>query len=207
ENYVGSENALTVVDGSSSMYWENNPLPAAVAESLGIYFAEHNTGAFKGHFITFSNTPQLVEIKGRDIYEKINYCMGYNECSNTDIAATFDIILRTAVKNRLSQKDMPSRLYIISDMEFDCCAENSSLTNFENAKGNFEKHGYRLPELVFWNVDSRSRQQPVTINEKGVTLISGCTPQIFSMVQENNLNPYQFMMRVISSERYKKIVA
>ena len=207
ENFAGSENALAVVDGSGSMYGGYRPLPAAVAESLGIYFAEHNTGAFKGHFITFSARPQLIEVKGRDIVEKMHYCMGFDECSNTDIAATFDLILRTAVKNRLKRSDMPARLYIISDMEFDRCAANSSLTNFEYAKREYEKFGYKLPELVFWNVCSRNRQQPVTMNEKGVILVSGCTPQIFSMVQNNSLDPYQFMMEVISSERYERIVA
>ncbi len=207
ENYVGSENALAVVDGSGSMYGGYNPMPAAVAESLGIYFAEHNTGAFRGHFITFSTRPQLVEIKGRDIYEKMHYCFGFNECSNTDITATFDLILRTVVKNGLKQKDLPARLYIISDMEFDCCAANSSLTNFENARREYERHGYRLPELVFWNVCSRNRQQPVTMNEKGVILVSGCTPRIFSMIQNDSLDPYGFMMEVLSSERYERIVA
>lgn len=207
EDYVGCENALAVVDGSGSMYGGGNPLPAAVAESLGIYFAEHNTGAFKGHFITFSARPQLVEIKGRDIFEKMHYCFGYNECSNTDIAATFDLILTTAIKNRVKKKDMPARLYIISDMEFDYCAGNALLTNFEYAKQQYEKYGYKLPELVFWNVNSRNRQQPVTKNDRGVVLVSGCTPQVFSMMKNDNLNPYEFMMEVISSERYKRIAA
>ena len=206
-NYVGSENALVVVDGSGSMYWGANPLPAAVAESLGIYFAEHNTGAFKNHFITFSSNPKIVKIKGKDIFEKVKYCMGYNECSNTNIAATFDLILKTAVKNEMKQSDMPSRLYIISDMEFDSCADNASLTNFERAKREYEKRGYKLPELVFWNVNSRNRQQPVTMNEKGVVLVSGCTPQIFSMVQNDGLDPYKYMMTVVNSDRYEKIVA
>ena len=207
ENYAGSENALAVVDGSASMYWGNNPLPAAVAQSLGIYFAEHNTGKFGGHFITFSANPRLVEIKGRDIYEKVKYCMNYNECSNTDLAATFDLILRTAVKNGLEQKDMPARLYIISDMEFDCCAGNSSLTNFEYAKSEYEKYGYTLPQIVFWNVISRNIQQPVTMNEAGVILVSGCTPQIFAMIEDNTLDPYAYMMKVISSDRYARIAA
>lgn len=207
ENYAGSENALAVVDGSGSMYGGYNPLPAAVAESLGIYFAEHNTGAFKGHFITFSHSPRLVEIKGRDIVEKMKYCMGFNECSNTDIEATFDLVLRTAVNNKLEQKDMPARLYIISDMEFDWCANNSSLTNFENARKKYDECGYKLPELVFWNVCSRNRQQPVTMNEQGVILVSGCTPQLFSMIENNSLDPYTYMMKIISSERYERIVA
>ena len=207
ENYTGSENALAVVDGSGSMYWSGKPLPAAVANSLGIYFAEHNTGAFAGHFITFSTNPQLVEIKGRDIVDKMNYCMDFDECSNTDIAATFDLILRTAVKNGLTQKDMPERLYIISDMEFDSCAGNSSLTNFEYAKREYGKFGYKLPQIVFWNVCSRNRQQPVTMNEQGVILVSGCTPQIFSMIESNDLDPYSYMMKIITSERYERIAA
>ena len=206
ENYAGSENALAVVDGSGSMYWGFDLLPAAVAESLGIYFAEHNTGAFRGHFITFSHRPQLVEVKGRDIVEKMEYCMSFNDCSNTDIEATFDLILRTAVNNKLKQDEMPSRLYIISDMEFDCCTR-ADITNFENAKIRFGKNGYKLPELVFWNVNSRNRQQPVTMNEQGVILVSGCTPQIFSMIENNSLDPYAYMMKIISSERYERIVA
>ncbi len=208
ENYVNSDNTLVVVDGSGSMYWgAAGSMPAAVAESLGIYFAERNCGAFKGHFITFSANPRLVEIKGKDIFEKVQYCMSFNECSNTNIEKTFDLILDTAVKNRLSQKDMPSRLIIISDMEFDCCADGADMTNFDKAKKKFELNGYKLPSLVFWNVNSFNRQQPVTMNEEGVTLVSGMSPQIFAMLKDDNLDPYSFMMSVISSERYERIAA
>lgn len=206
ENYTGSENALVVVDGSGSMYG-GNPMPAAVAESLGIYFAERNTGAFHNHFITFSCNPRLVEIKGKDIFEKVQYCMGYNECSNTDLMKTFKLLLDTAVKNKLPQSDMPSKLYIISDMEFDYCASNAKLTNFEYAKKMFEENGYKLPTVVFWNVASRNTQQPVKKNEQGVALVSGCNPAIFAMLREDNLNPYEYMLSVLSSERYERIVA
>ena len=207
ENYAGAENALVVVDGSGSMYGFGKPSPAAVAQSLGIYFAERNTGAFHNHFITFSRNPRLVEIKGRDIVEKVRYCMGYNECSNTDIEKTFRLLLDTAVVNKLSQADMPEVIYIISDMEFDWCANNSSMTNFENAKKLFENKGYRLPKVVFWNVRSRNEQQPVKMNEQGVALVSGNSPQLFSMIKDNDLNPYNFMMSVLSGERYERIAA
>ena len=207
ENYAGSENSLVVVDGSSSMYWGINTSPAAVAQSLGIYFAERNTGAFHNHFITFSKNPRLVEIKGRDIVEKVRYCMGFNECSNTDLEKTFMLILNTAVRNNLKQSDMPEKLYIISDMEFDMCAKNSGMTNFENAKAEFERHGFKLPQIVFWNVNSRNTQQPVEMNEQGVALVSGCNPQIFSMLKDGNFEPYKFMMSVLSSKRYERIVA
>ena len=209
ENYVNSDNTLVVVDGSGSMYWtpRGGVVPAAVAESLGIYFAERNKGAFAGNFITFSANPRLVEIKGTDIFEKVKYCMSYNECSNTNIEKTFDLILNTAVKNRLKQSDMPSRLIIISDMEFDVCADNSSMTNFDNAKAKFAKKGYKLPQVVFWNVNSFNRQQPVRMNDRGAILVSGMSPQIFSMLKDDKLDPYSFMMSVISSERYERVAA
>jgi len=201
------ENALVVVDGSGSMYNGGNPMPAAVALSLGIYFAERNTGAFRNHFITFSCRPQLVEIKGRDIVEKVRYCMGYNEVANTNIQRVFELILNAALKNRVPQDEMPSRIYIVSDMEFDSCARDASLTNFEYAKQLFAENGYKLPEVVFWNVASRNRQQPVTMNEQGVALVSGCTPRIFSMVAGGNMSPYTVMMEVLESERYARISA
>ena len=208
ENFVGAENALAVVDGSGSMYWAGQgTMPAAVAQSLGIYFAEHNKGAFHNHFITFSANPRLIEVTGRDIVEKVRYCMGFNECANTDLAKTFDLILRVAVKNHLRQEELPEKLYVISDMEFDYGTGNSGLTNFEHAKAEFARHGYRLPQVVFWNVASRNVQQPVTKNEQGVALVSGCSPQIFSMLAKDILDPYSYMMEVLGSERYRKISA
>lgn len=210
EDFTNDENALAVIDGSGSMYGYSEPIPATVALSLGIYFAERNKGAFKNHFITFSNKPQLVEIKGDDILDKLRYCYGFNEVANTNISKVFELVLNAAKSNNLPQEELPKRLYIISDMEFDECADDASLTNFEYAKKLFEDAGYKLPEVVFWNVSSRNRQQPVTRNEQGVLLVSGCTPRIFSMVVSGSVSdstPYEFMLEVLMSERYERIAA
>ena len=206
-DYTGAENALAVVDGSGSMYCGFGYTPATVAQSLGIYFAEHNKGCFHNHFITFSETPSLVEVKGRDIVEKLRYCMSFDECANTDLQRTFDLILKTAIQNRAKQEDIPEKLYIISDMEFDYCANHGEMSNFEYAKKEFAKYGYRLPQIIFWNVESRNRQQPVTKNEQGVALVSGTSPQIFSMLSKGILDPYSFMLETLSSERYERICA
>ena len=206
-DFAGTENALVVIDGSGSMYASQQPRPVAVAMSLGIYFAERNTGAFKDHFITFSESPRLVKVKGNDILEKVNYCRKYNEVANTNIQKVFELILRAAVKNHVPQSEMPSTLYIVSDMEFDCCTKGADLTNFEYAKKIFNKAGYQLPRIVFWNVASRTRQQPVTMNEQGVALVSGCSPRIFGMLSSNNLSPMGYMLDILGTERYAKIAA
>ena len=203
EDFGNDENALAVIDGSGSMY----PRAIAVALSLGIYFAERNKGRFHNHFITFSERPQLVEIKGSDIAGKVGYCCRYSEVANTNLAAVFNLLLKTAVKYNLPQEELPKRLYIISDMEFDECVENSGATNFENARRKYAEKGYTLPEIVFWNVESRNVQQPVTMNENGVALVSGCSPRLFSMVASGELNPYKTMLEILKSERYAKISA
>lgn len=210
KDFGNNENALVVIDGSGSMYGGAEPLPITVALSLGIYFAERNTGAFKNHFITFSENPRLVEIKGEDILDKVRYCHNYDEVANTNIQKVFELILNAAKNNHLPQEELPKKLYIVSDMEFDYCTVDASLTNFEYAKKLFEEAGYHLPEVVFWNVASRNRQQPVTKNEQGVALVSGCTPRLFSMIADGSMSamtPYQIMLDVLGSERYEKIAA
>lgn len=207
ENFAGEENALVVIDGSGSMYGWADPVPASVALSLGVYYAERNTGAFHNHFITFSEHPRLVEIRGRDIFEKVRYCSRFNEVANTDLQQVFALILDTAVKHRVPQAEMPAKLYIISDMEFDDCVEGGALTNFECARQRFAQHGYALPEVVFWNVASRNRQQPVRFNDSGAVLVSGCNARIFSMLKEGTVSPYAFMLEVLGAERYAPIAA
>ncbi len=206
-DFTGNENALAVIDTSGSMYSGGKPLPAAVALSLGLYFAERNTGAFRNHFIAFSATPQLIKIKGETFVDKLRYLASFNEVANTNLEAVFDLILRAAVKNCVPQEELPATLYIISDMEFDCCIRNAGSSNFENAKAQFAAYGYQLPKVVFWNVASRNRQQPVTQNEQGVALVSGCTPRLFSMVTGGVVSPYTVMMDIITSERYASISA
>lgn len=206
-DFGGEENAIAVVDTSNSMYSMSKPSPAAVALSLGLYFAERNKGIFRNHFIEFSERPQLIEIKGKTFADRLLYLASFNEIVNTNLEAVFDLILNASVKKHAKQEDLPAKIIIISDMEFDCCMNNASISNFENAKEKFGKYGYKLPEVVFWNAASRNRQQPVTMNEQGVALVSGVTPKIFSMIAGGNLSPYTFMLEVLESERYAKIVA
>ena len=207
ENFVGDQNSLVVIDGSGSMYCTGEPKPITVAHSLGLYFAEKNTGAFANHFITFSHRPQLVEIKGRTLAEKVRYLQTFTEVADTNIQAVFELILDTAVKNKIPQSEMPERIVIVSDMEFNYCACNAKITNFEYAKKIFEEAGYALPKVVFWNVASRNLQVPVKMNEQGVTLVSGCTARLFEQILADNADPYTYMMGIVNSERYEKIVA
>lgn len=207
EDFGGDENILAVIDGSGSMYAWKAPTPASVALSLGLYFAERNKGAFANHFITFSHAPQMIEIKGDNFVDKLRYVTTFDEVADTNLEAVFRLVLETAVKYKVPQSELPSKLVIISDMEFNYCVEDGDLTNFENARRMFEENGYRLPDVVFWNVASRNRQQPVSQNEQGAALVSGCTPRLFSMIAGGELSPLKIMLEIIGSERYSMIKA
>lgn len=207
ENFAGNQNSLVVIDGSGSMYANTNPIPATVAQSLGLYFAERNRGAFANHFITFSTNPQLIEVKGKTLLEKLRYIVSFDEIADTNIQAVFELILKTAIKNNIPQQEMPERIIIVSDMEFNMCTEDSEQTNFEYAKKIFEEAGYKLPKVIFWNVASRKMQLPITQNEQGVTLVSGCNTRLFEQILADNTDPYTYMMQVVGAKRYEKIAA
>ncbi len=204
------ENALAVVDGSGSMYgrYGGSLRPIDAALSLGIFFAEHNKGMFENCFMTFSMNPQIVSIKGRDICEKVRYCESFDEIANTDLEAVFLVLLRAAAANKAKPEEMPSRLYIISDMQFDyCVVGGNDEPLFREMKKLYNKHGYKLPEIVFWNVSSRSDAIPVNRSETGAALVSGYTAAVFNMVMSGEISPETVMNDILSSERYADITA
>lgn len=206
-DYGSEENAIAVIDTSSSMYWVNKPYPASVALSLGIYFAEHNKGVFANSFIEFSNRPRLIRLKGETFADRLRYAASFCKISDTNIEAVFELILSAAVKHHVSQKELPAKIIIISDMEFNMCARNADMTNFENARKMFSSYGYILPDIVFWNVSARNCHQPVSMDERGVVLVSGVTPRLFSMIAGNSVSPYALMTEILNKERYAKIAA
>lgn len=207
-DFGGEENALAVIDTSGSMHWTGiKPMPAAAALSLGLYFAQHNRGRFANCFIEFSETPQLIELKGETFADRLRYAASFCQVANTNLAAVFDLVLSTARKHRLPQEELPAKLVIVSDMEFDACVDDASKTVFERARKRYAACGYRLPKVVFWNVAARHAHVPVTRNEQGAALVSGVTPRIFSMVAGNAASPYDLMLEILSGERYRKITA
>lgn len=206
--YGESGNAIAVVDGSGSMCWapRGGARPIDVALSLGIYFAEHNKGAFADHFITFSHTPRMIEAKGRDIVEKARYCATFNEVSNTNLEAVFNLILATAVNSKAKQEELPEKIFVISDMEFDNCVESGNdLTLYDTMKAKFRQYGYRLPDVVFWNVNSFGNNVPVRFKDSGTALVSGFTPALFDMVIGGEISPEIIMNRAVESERYAMV--
>lgn len=218
----GNGNTIVVADGSGSMTCNVDPHSSVtaldVANALAIYFAEHSSGQFKDKYITFSDHPRLVDFsKAKNLREKLLIAKQHNEMANTNIEAVFNLILTTAVNNRMRQEDMPQNILIISDMEFDYCATCGRRSDywgvttrptarlFDVIRQKYEAAGYKLPRLVFWNVNSYTGTIPVRENDLGVALVSGFSQNVASMVMSGKLDPYECLMETLNNERYKPI--
>lgn len=204
------ENTLVVADGSGSMtssVGNTNITALDVANALAIYFAEHNKGEFKDKYITFSENPQYVDFNGcTSLRDKIRKALSYSEVENTNIEKVFKLILETGKEYKLAQKDMPKNILIISDMEFDYAVDGDlSLRLFDSISQQYAIAGYKLPRLIFWNVNSRTGTIPVKENELGVALVSGFSTNIAEMVMSSELDPLKVLLEKLSTERYKKI--
>ncbi len=202
-------NTICVSDGSGSMTIKVGGTSISaleVAISLSIYFAERSSGQFKDKYITFSRNPRFVELgQGKNLREKIEIARGYCEIANTNIEAVFDLILKTAVKYRMKQSELPANILILSDMEFDYCAENRSQAMFETFSERYRKCGYELPRLVFWNINSRTLTVPVRKNKEGVALVSGFSPAVMKIVLSSKTDPFECLAEQLNSERYDAI--
>ena len=205
----GCGNTIVVADGSGSMNccvdFNSRVSALEVANALAIYFAERSSSQFKDKYITFSERPQIVNFSQcNSLCEKLRVAQAHCEVANTNIEKVFELILTTAVNNHMTQEDLPQNILIISDMEFDMATGQrySQQKDFDIYAQRFATAGYKLPRLVFWNVNSRTGTIPVKENELGVALVSGFSPNIAKMVMSNELDPYKNLVNTLNSDRY-----
>jgi hypothetical protein len=209
----GSEqNALCVVDVSGSMTSQipnSNVSALDVAVSLGLYLSERLNGPFKDTFLTFSEAPELQKVSGT-LKNRMQSMMKSKWGMNTNLNAVFQLVLNTAIKNKLKQEDLPSKILIISDMEFDNCTnvnrygQPRSVTNFKAIKDLYNQSGYEMPQLVFWNVMARNTANaPVKATQKDVALVSGFSPAVVKSVLSNKtFTPRDVMLETLMRPRY-----
>lgn len=197
---------LPVVDTSGSMYTGEGLQPIEVSVSLGLYIAERNNGPFKDHFITFSDTPSLQRLRGETLKERVTNLLCADWGMSTNIEAVFNLILSQAKGNDISEEDMPSMVLILSDMEFNQCATNYSMTAMQSIASKYAEAGYKIPSIIFWNLNARGNNFPVKFDEKGTALVSGFSPSILThILSSGTITPIDVVNEVLESERYSLI--
>ena len=219
-NYMEGANdmILPVVDVSGSM---SSPAGGSktvtcmdVAISLGLYISERNEGPFKDAFITFSDNPQLQVVAG-SLKDRYSQMSSSDWGMSTNLEATFKLILDQAIKHGLSQDEMPNKILILSDMEFNQAtrvgwrSESKSWnpTAQQMIENMYDVAGYTMPQIVYWNIQSRNGGVPVAFDKRGTALVSGFSPAIMTSLLGGDIeSPQQIMDKTILSERYAPIV-
>jgi hypothetical protein len=204
------ENGIAICDVSGSMCGQ--PMEAAV--SMSAYIAERGKGPFKDHFLTFSDNPQFVRFEGANIADKFNRAQRADWGGSTNIEAAMNLLLKVAVENKVPAEDIPTRLYIFSDMEF-----NGALTYgepvrgwygsrnyvddvdtlFETIEKRWARHGYEMPKVIFWNLDARQQNIPALGGK--FSYVSGFSMNMVECILSGK-DGYDLMMAKLDSERY-----
>lgn len=188
----GNGNTLVIRDGSYSMTSAIGQGSSATmleaATAMAIYCAEHLTGVFKDKFLTFSSRPALIDLSDyKTLAEKIRKLYSYDDCSNTNLEKTFDLILTIAIENNLTQDEIPAYLMILSDMEFDQARgawgdPGSRDTLFDTIRKKWDEAGYEIPTLVFWQLNGKRTIYPEIDSKNGIIFLSGYSTHELELV-------------------------
>ena len=173
-----------------------------------MYCAEKNRGPYAGHFLTFNNQPQFMKVEGTDFCDKVTRILKAPWGNSTNIEAAFDMILDVAIQNHCSSDEIPQNLIIISDMEFNSCVTSNSSYRmcsddnslFEKMRIKWEAYGYKMPKLVFWNVDARQDNFAMK-DEVNVSYVSGFSPVLFEQIMKGK-TAQDLMYDKLNDKRY-----
>jgi hypothetical protein len=208
ENYLGDNKMIPMIDVSSSMdigLSEGKLTAMDVAIATGLYIADKQEGNFKDVYLTFEDNVKLEICKG-DIVQKYRQIEGSAWGGSTNITQAFDKILDVAIRNNMSDSEMPKYLVVLSDMEFN--DNRSRFTEFELTKQKFAKHEYNLPKIIWWNIAGRLGNNPVKFDDNGTCMISGYSTNILKSILScdvNNFSSLSIMDETINKERYNLI--
>lgn len=216
-DYIQSdENVLCMVDVSGSMYGR----PIEISTGLGMYFAQKNRGAFHNLFMTFDDEPRFMSLDDNlSFLENLRTVFDAPWGGSTDLNLACKEMLRFAVEHKVPQEDMPTRLIIISDMEINAAcghyvpswAKNGfpdTVLQIDELRQMYEAAGYSMPQVIYWNAESRDNHFHTRSDVPGTMLASGSSPAVFEAVmkmKDLDVTPLDAMLEVLNGERYSRI--
>lgn len=215
-DYIGEEiNILPMIDISGSMECpvggQKSMSCMDVSVSLGLYMADRIKGPYNGMYMTFTDQAIIGQVDPKmTLRERFNYVRGKHCGYNTNLQAAFAKILSVAVQNKVPQKDMPSHLVILSDMQFDVAQGSRGAfggTGYSMAKQAYKDAGYEVPKIIFWNLNAYDNV-PVKFDKDGTALVSGYSPSILKAVLSakfdgaQNITPMDVMVEALMVDRY-----
>ncbi len=209
-NYLegSSEKILPLIDVSGSMGCPaggNASLSCMdVAISLGWYVADKAVGEFHNTFMTFEDKPRMLKLQNPvSLVETFKGIRQAPWGGSTNIQAAFRALLQAARDSNIPEDNMPTTILIFSDMQFNSSNVNGrDATAFDMMKAEYEQYGYKLPKLVFWNLNATNKSIPVTKHETGTAMVSGFSPSLLKGILGGGMTPEQIMLDTIMVDRY-----
>ena len=197
-------NAVVMADVSGSMRGR----PMATSIGLAIYLAQHNIGAYRNQYMTFTDNPHFVNLReGCSLLEAVQKTASAGVGYSTNLMKAMDEILRVAVVNRVSESELPKAMLVLSDNEIDCYFRPSANWDFmDTLEAKFRAAGYRhCPKLIMWNINAR--HDTFLSNREDVVLVSGQSASTFKNLIRalNGITAYEYMVSILNGKAYEKI--
>ena len=115
------------------------------------------------------------------------------------------MLLSVALDKHTNPEDIPSRLYIFSDMEFDkgmSVRDRNTDTLFEAHAKKWAAYGYQMPQVVFWNLDARTQNIPAMGGR--FSYVSGFSMSMIESILSGK-DGYDLMLDKLMSKRYEAV--
>lgn len=195
------QRTLVLSDVSGSM--SGRPMEVSIA--LGLMVSQLAQDEYKDLVLTFESQPKFHHVEGDTFFARVRNLKNAPWGGSTNFAAAFREILRLATAAKLSREQLPQRLIVVSDMQFDMADRNFE-SNYEVLKREFAQAGFDVPHLVFWNVNGSTSDFPAFSGQAKVSLVSGFSTAILKSVLTGvELTPLQTVLNVVLDARYDAI--
>ena len=203
-NYVNEGlNIVAMADVSGSM----NGRPMASSIGLAIYLAQHNVGAYHNQYMTFTDNPHFINLRGGcSLLEAVQKTASAGVGYSTNLMKAMNEILRVAVANGVSNSEMPKAMLVLSDNEIDrYYRPNANWDFMDTLEAKFRAYGYECPKLILWNINARN--DTFLSNREDVVLVSGQSASTFKNLIRalNGMTAYEYMISILNGKAYEKI--
>jgi len=181
---LGHTDGIAISDVSGSM----GGLPMEVSVALGVMWARLASGSFKNKIITFSDTPQIVDLNGMSVSEMFKKVRSMDWGGSTDFEATMKLLVDLCKLSGVPTSMIPKlKLIVFTDGQFDqmvsgalpaynyklCKTVGGWTTQFEHIQRMWIDAGYdAVPQILFWNLRSAPGAL-VQSRQMGVMELSG----------------------------------
>ena len=203
-NYVNEGlNIVAMADVSGSM--RGRPMASSIG--LAIYLAQHNVGAYRNQYMTFTDNPHFINLReGCSLLEAVQKTASAGVGYSTNLMKAMNEILRVAVANRVPNSEMPKAMLVLSDNEIDYYYRPNANWDFmDTLEAKFRAVGYECPKLILWNINARN--DTFLSNREDVVLVSGQSASTFKNLIRalNGMTAYEYMVSILNGKAYEKI--